>query len=232
MLQLGLEAHHVPQGTERIVLAELHHSIGPPAGARIAETHGLHRSEAQCVFAARRHHFDREAALEVGRGGFPLLELGFFAGQQRGDEGAILRLVERAVDVIGAVAFVVTRLHPRHRHVDALAIHHRRNRIEEGKRLFAGVRADRVREGGRGERSGGNDDRTPLLRGPVNLSPADLDSRMLFQRARDLLREAVAIHRQCATGRKPVRIAGAQDQRTGAPHLLMQEAHRIVLPIV
>ena len=37
MLQLGLEADHVPQGAERIVLAQLDDGIGPAAGARIVE---------------------------------------------------------------------------------------------------------------------------------------------------------------------------------------------------
>ena len=37
MLQLGLEADHVPQGAERIVLAQLDDGIGPAAGARIED---------------------------------------------------------------------------------------------------------------------------------------------------------------------------------------------------
>ena len=41
MLQLGLEADHVPQGAERIVLPELDDGIGPTAGARIVEADGF-----------------------------------------------------------------------------------------------------------------------------------------------------------------------------------------------
>ena len=52
MLQLGLEAHHVPQIAERIVLAKLHDGIGAVAGARVAQSHGLHRAITQRVFAA------------------------------------------------------------------------------------------------------------------------------------------------------------------------------------
>jgi hypothetical protein len=37
MLQLGLEADHVPQRAERIVLAQLDAGIGPASGARIVE---------------------------------------------------------------------------------------------------------------------------------------------------------------------------------------------------
>jgi hypothetical protein len=47
MLQLGLEADHVPQRAERIVLAQLDDGIGPAAGARIVEADRLHRAEAQ-----------------------------------------------------------------------------------------------------------------------------------------------------------------------------------------
>ena len=70
--------------------------------ARIAQPHRLHRPEAQRVHAARRHHFDRQAGLEIGRGLFPFLEVGLLARQQRGDEGFVLRFVQRQVDVIGA----------------------------------------------------------------------------------------------------------------------------------
>ena len=69
-----------------VVLAQLHHGIGPLAAARILQAHRLHRPEAQRFLAARRHHFDRQAGFEIGRGFFPFLEIGFLAGQQRGDE--------------------------------------------------------------------------------------------------------------------------------------------------
>src|SRR5262245_42657861 len=47
MFELGLEADHVPQGAERVVLAELHHGIGLHARAvRVRKTDGLHRPKA------------------------------------------------------------------------------------------------------------------------------------------------------------------------------------------
>src|SRR5204863_66002 len=83
-------------------------------GARVAEADRLHRPEAQALRAGRGDHLDRLAALEVGRAGFPLLEFGLVAGQQARDEGLVLLLVERAVDVVGAAAarahLVVARL--------------------------------------------------------------------------------------------------------------------------
>ena len=47
MLQLGLEADHVPQRAERIVLAELDDGVRPAPGSRIVEPDALHRAVAQ-----------------------------------------------------------------------------------------------------------------------------------------------------------------------------------------
>ncbi len=43
--QLGLEANHIPQRTERVVLAKLDDGVRPAAGARIIEADRLHRPE-------------------------------------------------------------------------------------------------------------------------------------------------------------------------------------------
>ena len=116
VLQLGLEADDVPQRAERIVLAQLHDRVRPPAGARVAQADRLHRPEAQGL-AARARPSPRSAGSRRNRAcRLPLLELGLVAGQQRVDEGVVLRLVHRAVDVVGAVAararLVVARLVP------------------------------------------------------------------------------------------------------------------------
>ncbi len=79
VLELGLEADHVPKRSEGIVLTELHYRIRAPAGLGIAQSHGLHRPEAQRILASRRHHLDGEAALEIGRALFPFVELGHLA---------------------------------------------------------------------------------------------------------------------------------------------------------
>jgi hypothetical protein len=138
MLQLGLEADHVPKRAERVVLAQLHHRVRATPRARVTKTHGLHRSEAQCFRAAFRHHFDGQATLEIGCGFFPFLKFGLLARDQRRDERFVLFLVHRAVDVIGTVTLVVTRLHPRHVHVDGFMMRYGRDGIEERERLFAG----------------------------------------------------------------------------------------------
>ena len=93
VLQLGLEADHVPQRAQRIVLPQLHHRVGPLARlVRIGEADRLHGAEAQRLAAALGHHLDGQAAVEVGRGGLPLLERGLLGGEQRVEEGLVLGL--------------------------------------------------------------------------------------------------------------------------------------------
>ena len=80
MFQLGLEADHVPQRAERIVLPQLHHGVRPLGAMRVGEADRLHRTMRQRLAAALRHHLDGQAALEIGRRCFPILERGLLAG--------------------------------------------------------------------------------------------------------------------------------------------------------
>jgi hypothetical protein len=60
VLQLGLEAHHVPQRAQRIVLAQLDDGVGlHQRVARVGQADGLHRPVAQGLAAALGHHLDR-----------------------------------------------------------------------------------------------------------------------------------------------------------------------------
>src|SRR3546814_6643281 len=47
VLQLGLEADDVVERAERIVLAELHHGVGPLVAVRVVQADRLHRAVAQ-----------------------------------------------------------------------------------------------------------------------------------------------------------------------------------------
>src|SRR5690349_13498557 len=96
MLQLGLEADHVPERAERIVLAELDDRIRPAPGPRIVQADWLHRAEPERVDAALRHHLDRHAALEIGRVLLPVAKLGLLAVEEALMEGEILLLRHRA----------------------------------------------------------------------------------------------------------------------------------------
>ena len=60
-----LESHQVEAARARVFAAKLHHGIGPAAGARIGQSHRLHRPEAQGVATAPRDLFDRQAGFEI-----------------------------------------------------------------------------------------------------------------------------------------------------------------------
>src|SRR5690242_5540505 len=81
VLELGLEADHVPQGAELVVLPQLDHCIRPAAvrvlwrrPVRVVETNRLHWTKAECLRSARSHDLDRHAAFEVRGACFPFAE--------------------------------------------------------------------------------------------------------------------------------------------------------------
>ncbi len=65
ILQRVLEAHQVVAGGAQVLLAQLHDGVGPAAGARVAEAHGLHGAKSQRVAAAARQFLDGQAGFEV-----------------------------------------------------------------------------------------------------------------------------------------------------------------------
>ena len=86
VFELGLEADHVPQRAQRIVLPKLDDGVGLHRRvARIGEADRLQRPPAQRLAAALGHHLDRQAAVEIGHV-LPLVEDVLLAGQQRVDE--------------------------------------------------------------------------------------------------------------------------------------------------
>ena len=159
------------------------------------------------------------------------------AGAQRLDECPVLGLVERAIDVVGAGAgragLVVAGLQPGHLEVDAVAMHDRRDRIEERERVLAGDAPDRLRELGRGQRAGRDDH---VAGGRIGQRrhrlAADLDQHLGLQRVLHVRGETVPIDRERAARRQLVRIARAHDKRVAAPHLLVQQPDRVVQAVV
>ena len=187
MLQLGLEADDVVERAERVVLAQLDDGVGAVAGALVGEADRLHRAVAQRVDATRRHHLDRQAALEIGRRALPFFEVGLVAVEQRLDERDVLLLAERAVDVVGVAAagtlLVIARLEPRLVHVDRLAMDDRRDGVEEGQRVLVRELPDGVGERRRGEGAGRDDDVIPVGgRQAGNLAAAYFNAGMLVER--------------------------------------------------
>ena len=237
MPELRLEADHVVERAERVILAQLHDGVRAMAGLRVAQADRLHRPKAQGIGAARRHHFDREAALEIGRRFFPLVKFDFLAGEQCRDKRFVFVAFERTIDVIRDPAarpnFIVARLKPRRVEIDRIAMHDRRDCVEKRQRFLAGQLADRLGQSRRGQRTGRNDDFVPLgRRQPRDLLAAYLDKRLRNERRFDRLGKPHAVDRQRAPRRHLVRVGRAQDQRAALPHLFVQQADRVLLRIV
>ncbi len=191
---------------------------------------------AQGFAAALGHDFDRQAAVEIGRRRLEIVECGFLARKQRIDEGVVLRARQRAIDVIGAGAarpdLVVARLKPDDVEIDRVAVHDRRNGVEEGERVFAGQPAQRVGERRRRQRAGGDDDVVPLARRFENFLAADVDERLAFERRGDRGGKAVTIDRERAARRQLVGIGGVHHQRAEPAHLGMKEADGAAVRVI
>jgi len=115
---------------------------------------GFHRPIAQGFRGPRLgHHLDRQAAIEIGRIGFPLLEVGLLAGNQRVDETVILLFGQGTIDVVGAgtagaePCHSVTETTPADMSME-ITVHDRGDGIEERQRVLIGlVRGWRWRAG-------------------------------------------------------------------------------------
>src|SRR5437764_14568910 len=122
---------------------------------RVGEPYRLHWPVTQRLAAALGHDLDRQAAVEIGRVGFPLLEVGLLTRDQGVDESIVLLVGQRTIDVVGAGAarakLVVARLKPRHRHVDRILVYDWGDRIEERQRVFVREFANRAGKRSRGE---------------------------------------------------------------------------------
>ena len=105
-----LKTHQVVAVGAQILLAQLHHGIGPMAGARIDQAHRFHRTKPQRVASAARYLLDGQAGFEK-RDVVRNMGLDAFGREQRVDEALVLITIEGTVQVIiGAVErFAVAR---------------------------------------------------------------------------------------------------------------------------
>ena len=113
---------------------------------RIGEAERLHRAVAQRL-AARARPSPRSAGSRRNRASrLPIRGTTVLSPASSASTKAVVLLArQRAVDVVGAGAagagLVVARLEPGDRHVDRVAMHDRRDRVEEGERVLAGEAA-------------------------------------------------------------------------------------------
>ena len=191
---------------------------------------------AQGLDAAFRHHLDRQTAIEIGNV-LPVLELSLGTVEQGLDERVVLGLVHRAVDVGGGVAsgafLVVAGLAPGLRHIHAIEVNDGGDGVEEGQGVLAGAFQDGGGQGRRGEGAGGDHHIVPFSRGKTyNLLARDGDQGMRLDGGSHALRKPIPVHRQRAARRHLAGVGRAQNERAAATHFRMQQAHRIVFPVV
>src|SRR5436190_13785440 len=78
MPEFRLEADHIEQRAESIILAQLNDCISlRTRDVRVCQSERLHGTVAQRFATALRHHLDRQASIEIGRCSFPVVELDF-----------------------------------------------------------------------------------------------------------------------------------------------------------
>ena len=203
----------------------------------IGQSERLHWAVTEGLTPALGHDLDRQAAVEIRRRGLKIVEGDLIAGEQRVDEGRILSARQRTIDIVrprsAGSRLVIARLQPSDRHVDRIAVHDRRDRVEKCQRLFAGQLRYDIRKRRRGEGTGRDDDIVPVLRRWArDLLATKLDQRMGFERGGDRGRKAIAIDRQRAAGRHLIGIGRPHHQRAEAAHFLVQQANGIVLRII
>ena len=188
-LDVGLETHEVVQRGGRVVLAELHHRVRTVPRARIPEADRPHGAEGQGVLAAAGQDLDGQAAFEVA------FQVGVGLGQgialgrsDSGHEGGVLVRIHRTVDVV-PFRCPVLRLLPAvlakgDGHVDGVAVHNRRHRVEEVQFPFAGQGLNGLGQGLAGQRSRGDDGRP--FGDCADLVPSQVNQRMAADAGGDL----------------------------------------------
>jgi hypothetical protein len=178
-LELGLESHDRKMTGRQVVLAQLDDGMRTPPVARVAQADRLHRPEAQGVAAAARDHLHRQAALEEELV-FERMHGGALGRRERAIEGRVLRLVQRAIDVVVA-AFPVTRGAKGLPEVDGVGVDHRADRVVEVELFRSDERCDVARQRLGGERPGG-DDRDWVVGNAGDLLPEDAHVRQCLRR--------------------------------------------------
>ena len=154
---------------------------------------------------------------------------------QRIDESLILVFVHWAVEVSGALffgfAFIIARLHPRLGHVDAVEIDDWGDGIKKRQRIRAGVCCDGFAQITRGE-GAGCDDPMAVGRQLFYLTVLNGNVWVCIYRVSHCLGKVIAIHSQCATGRKAMFVCSLHNQTIGLAHFPMEQTNRVLLIIV
>ena len=148
----------------------------------------------------------------------------------RAGEGRVERLVvllgHRAVEVVVA-APAVARGPEGPGEVDRVRLHHRAHRIVEVEVGLPDERGHVMGEGVGGQGARGHD-RDRVVGDAKDLLPVEVHLGQRLHRLGDPAREEAAIHRQRAPRRDLHLVGDPDDERVHPPHLLLQEAGRLI----
>ena len=200
--------------------------------AGLGQSDGFHRPEAQGVAAALGQDLDGQAPLEPRRPPFPVAKGCRLCPTHPVDKGIVLLKGQRTVDVGCGISrrsgLVVAGLEPRDVEVDAVAVDHRSDGIEEGEGFPASRPQDIGGKAGRRERTCG-DNHQAVIRAwqGRHLLAAHLDRRLGGDGRFHVAGKSVAIDSQGTSGRHLVAIGSRHDDGIGASQFLVEQAHGI-----
>ena len=147
---------------------------------------------------------------------------------QRVVKGVVLLLGHGAVDVV-VLAPPIAGGAEGPVHVHGFQGDDGRGGVVEGEPLLPGEGGDRLREGVAGEGAGGDDGR-PLRQGG-DLSLHDRAERVAAQGRGHAGAELLPVHGHGAARRHARGLRAVHDERAHAPHLLLEQADRVLEPV-
>ena len=225
---MRLKADKVIDGPQRVVLSQLHNRIRFFSRLRVLETHRLHRTVAERIFAPARHNLDRHAAFKDVLV-LKAVNRRFLRGFQRFDKGDVLVLLHCAVNII-RVSPVIARSKPRLVHVDGIEGNERRGSVEKAHVLLtAEVCLDCCAHGIAGQRSRSNNHRS--LRHLRNFLFHDRNVRVIADFLRHKPGKTIPVDGKRAACFYPVRLRAGKNQTSEPAQLLFQKPDCVFQPV-
>jgi len=224
--QVVLESHQIVARGTQILLSQLHDGVGPAAGARIHQAHGLHGAEAQSLAAAADQLLHGQAGFEAGNvaGDVRLMALRF---EQGVDEAFILGPVERTVEVIagGVDGLAIAGGTEHDGEVNRAGVDDGADAVEEVEPLGTGQPRDLGRQRVACEGARGNDhDRAARKRG--QFLPPDLNARVAFDGRAHFGGKNLAIHGERLASRHASGGGRSKQERSEPSKFLLEEPGR------
>ena len=163
------------------------------------------------------------------------MKLGFFRCLKRIDEGLILILRHRAIEIgflfFFGLALVIARLHPGDVHVYAVGIDNRRDGIKERQTIRASFLGDGFAKFRRGQGARGENP-VAFVRQLINLFKRHGNILMRINLCGDPFGKNLAIHSQSTARWQAMFFRAFHDQTVRGTHFPMQKPHSVLFVII